>query len=97
MGVSAGASQAAWITPGWMLVRLISPSSRGPSVCTTEEELPTSAIVMATESEVATMPSLTVRVNVIVVLESTGGAVNRVEGAVASARVMLRAGSWDHR
>ena len=66
----------------------------------TKSEAATGASWMVTfiESEaVALCGSATVRVRVMVVSEPTWGAVNRVEGAVALARVMLRAESCDHR
>ena len=42
------------------------------------------------------VPSLTVRVMVMVVLEATLGAAKAVEGELGSSKVMARAPSWNH-
>ena len=83
-----GASQLASTTPGPVLVRVISPMSRGGSGVST--------MVMPIESEAAWVPSSTVSVRIKVVLELTWGAVNVVEGAVELANSIAKAESWLH-
>ena len=100
-GSSAGASQVARMVPTVELARVILPMSResrgdgGSSIAIVFWS--GGMMVTFAESAAVRAPSRTVSVKVTIVSEFTCGAVNVADGAVRSARVMFREGSWDHR